>query len=295
MELLHGVVRRKPFFRQMSGLILSLLVIQCPAIADLTINEHLVVKGAGPKYEWNRTIKIKGSKMRIESQHENEAFVTIYDLDSGQEMILQPKHGVANVFNLAEESAKLERRMKDVKSSIQPTGRKKQVLGMDCQDYKYDVQSPDPRHMIDGHLIASVQHVSGILCISPDAPGSQDLADFVRQLRDHNYVPGSISEETHVESESVLFLLIAPLQGLVLENSTESEVGGGSGVGLYGRAVVPNERLATVTSVTVETISESDFKVPTGWKIRKDRSMGLSVPVHKTEQSFPRVRTTDPT
>ena len=276
MRLPNGLVGGKLFFRRMAGVLLLVLVIQFPASADVTITEHLVAKGVGPNYEWNRIIKIKGSKMRIESQHEKETFVTIYDLDSGQEMILQPKHRVASVFNLSEESIKLQRRMGELKSSIQPTGKTKQLLGMSCEEYRYDVYAPDRRHMIDGHLISTFRHQSGVLCIARDTPGSKEFANFAGQMK--NYIPGSISDQTSIETGSALFLLIAPLNGLVLEHAAKSEVGGGDGIGLYG-SQISGERFSAVTNITFDPISSDDFLVPSGWKIRKDRSIDLSVPV----------------
>jgi hypothetical protein len=266
----------KHLFRQIAGVILSVLAIQFPATADVTITEHLVAKGVGSNYEWNRIIKIKGSKMRIESHHEKETFVTIYDLDSSQEMILQPKHRVASVFNLSEESIKLQPRMSDLKSSIQPTGKTKQLLGMNCEEYRYDVYAPDRRHMIDGHLISTFRHQSGVLCIARDTPGSKEFANFAGQMK--SYIPGSISDQSRIETDSALFLLIAPLNGLVLEHASKREVGGGEGIGLYG-SQISGERFSAVTDITFDPISNDDFHVPSDWKIRKDRSIDLSVPV----------------
>lgn len=258
--------------------ILIFFVVQVVS-ADVTITEHLVARGSGPSNEWNRTIKIKGSKMRIESQHEKETYVTIYDLESGQEMILQPKHKVASVFGLAEETAKLERTRKLVKSSIQPTGKAKQVLGMNCDEYKYDVQIPDEQHLYAGHLIATVQQDSGTLCIAPDAIGRKDFSEFAHQSKDRGYLLGSISEQNRIQTDTALFLLIDSLDGVVLEHTSKNEASGGSGVGLYG-TVMSWERFATVTRVTAESLSDDEFRVPDGWKIRKDRTIGLSVPVY---------------
>jgi hypothetical protein len=287
MWLLNGAVSWKLIFQQIQFLVLSLLIFHLPASADVTITEHLVARGTGPNYEWNRIIKIKGSKMRIESQHEKETFVTVYDLESGQEMILQPKHRVASIFGLVEESAKLKHTLKLVKSSIQPTGKTKQALGMNCEEYKYDVYIPDAQHLYDGHLIATVQHDTGTLCIARDVIGSKDFGDFAHQLKDHDYIPGSISDQNRVQTDTALFLLIARLDGLVLEHTANNEIGGGSGVGLYG-TVMSGQRFSTVTSVTAEPLSDDEFRVPDGWKIRKDRSIGLSVPVHlRSERNQP--------
>jgi hypothetical protein len=268
--------------------ILFLLCVQS-ASADVTITEHLVAKGAGPNYEWNRTIKIKGSKMRIESQHEKETFVTIYDLEAGQEMMLQPRRKVASVFALAEETGKLQRTQKFVKSSIQPTGKSKQVLGMNCEEYKYDVYAPDAQHLYAGHLIASVQRDSGTVCIARDASASKDFADFAHQLKDHGYIPGSISDQSRIQTDTALFLLIASLDGFVLEHTAKTEIGGGSGVGLYGTDI-SSERFSTVTSVSIESVPNVEFRVPDGWKIRKDRTIGLSVPASlRSKHNPPRI------
>lgn len=93
-----------------------------------------------------------------------------------------------------------------------------------------------------------------------------------------NYIPGSISDQTGIQTDSALFLLIAPLNGLVLEHAANSEVGGGEGIGLYG-SQISGGRFSAVTNITFDPISSDEFLVPSGWKIRKDRSIDLSVPV----------------
>ena len=263
----------------------AILLCQLATWADVTITQRLGWNSHSPQSGWTRRMLIKGHKLKIESEHDNKVFVSLYDLDVGQESYWDSKGKVVNVFDLSIESTRLEKAMKGVRTSVQPTGQSKQTLTGPCDQFSYEIFIALPRHMVKGILLAPVEHDSGTICVSRGLPGSTEFVEFAQAAKTLGYVLGSISQDqASIDSSSVLFLMAADLNGLFLERSSKSEFQGGAGVGFYG-AAASNEFNATVTAVTSGPIADEEFRVPDGRKIQKDRSMGPSVPVSYQRES----------
>jgi hypothetical protein len=72
----------------------ALLLLLAPRSAkgDVTIRSHISVDGTGGRTKGQRVVRIKGTKLRLDYQTEDHTSVTIYDLQAGTEVILEPKH-----------------------------------------------------------------------------------------------------------------------------------------------------------------------------------------------------------
>ncbi len=267
--------------------LLAILLWQPITRADVTITQRLGWNGHSPQSEWARRIMIKGNKLKIESERDNKIFVTLYDLDVGQESLWDSKGNAANVFDLSVVSAKLEKAMKRVRTTVQPTGQIKKTPMGSCEQFSYEIFIALPRHMVNGVLMAPVEHETGTMCVSRDVRGSKEFADFAQAAKARGYILGSISEDlSSIDPSSALFLAAADLNGVVLERFANSEAQGGPGVGFYGTAA-SNEFHAIVTDITNSPLADEGFRIPDGRKIHKDRSMSLSVPVNYQSKSAP--------
>jgi hypothetical protein len=249
---------------------LLILIFARSASADVTITERSGSRASSPQTDRVRRIMIKGLKMRIESQSDKKLFVTVYDLDAGQETVWEANGKTASVFDLSAESGKHKKEMKTVKSSILPTGQKGQVLGASCEMFKYEVEVAPPS------VPRFLNSLTGTLCVSSDIPGSRDFAQFAEAAKTRGYFLGATSD--FVNPRSALFSAIADLNALVLERTERWEMLGGPGVGFYGTEA-SNEVYSVLTDITNEPISDDLFRVPDGRKIKKDRTMGSSIPI----------------
>jgi hypothetical protein len=256
--------------RKAAVLVLIVLFVQ-PASADVTITQRLGANGQNPQSDWTRKIFIKGMKLKIESQRGKKVFVTVYDLEAGQEMVWESKAKVANVFDLAAESAKLEKRMKTVRTSIQPMGQSKQALGVSCEQFKYEIIVSPPQ------MYSPVNHETGTLCVARDTPGSKDFAEFAEAAKNKGYFLGSVGNGDI--PDTALFSAAAELEGLAIERFGKSEFQLGVGAGASN--IFPTDVFhIIVTSITMDPIADEEFSIPSGRKIHKDRSMFLSVPIN---------------
>jgi len=278
-------------FKRILFAILSFLLLPLPDHADVTITQRLGIKGQNPVSGRVRKIMIKGQKMRIESQRDSGLFITVFDLDAGREMVWESKGKVASVFDLAEESTRHKKDLKLFKTSVQPTGETKQVLGVTCQELRYELVAAKPP------MRGSGTRLTGTICVSHGVPGSADFAQFAQEAKSHGYLLGATSDV--VDPLSVLFLAIADLDGLPLESSERYENSGfmvAPGAGVF-TSDLSTEAYSVVTDIANDPLSEELFRTPDGRKIKKDRSMGLSVPIQlrmgKMQLSFSaRIHTT---
>ena len=257
-----------------------MLLVQPVARGDVTFTLGPGTQGHNSGRSYSHQIMIKGQKMRIEFEYDKKSYVTIYDLESGQEISLDTKRKIANVFDLSVETGKLEKSMKRVRTSVQPTGTTRQVLGMNCDDYNYEVAIELPRQLFNGTLVGGLQRNTGTLCVAFDAIGSKDFAAFAQSAKSHGYLLGSISEEqsSPVNVSTALFSAIGTLNGIVLDKTEKTDLQGGPGVGFYG---TPSsyEIHSEVTAITGDPISDDQFRIPAGWKIHKDRGLGVLSPI----------------
>jgi hypothetical protein len=241
---------------------LMILLVVRSASADVTITERSGSRESSPKSDRVRRIMIKGRKLRIESESDKKLFITVYDLDAGQEMVWEANGKTASVFDLSAESEKHKKEMKMVKTSIQPTGQKGQVLGAVCEMFKYEVGLARPS--IPGFLYG----LSGTLCVSREIPGSGDFSQFAEGAKTQGYLLGATLDTINLRS--ALFFAIADLNALVLERTEKWEMPWENTV---------SEMHSVVTGITNDAIPDELFGLPDGRKIKKDRTLGTSVPV----------------
>ena len=245
-----------PIFRGIGVLSLMILASVAALRADVTIWERDQQGGNVPAELVIRKLKIKGLKMRLETRRGSTAFISIYDLESGKRIRLDPKQKVAFVADLKalSEQQLSQIVVKDLRREVRSTGAKGEFQGAACQEYNFEL---DTRwRTAHGSLLDS-----GTVCISESIPGGAEFANFVDEAFRRGY-PTVAAACSPLHSLAGDRLYGADLRGIAFSSKTESRFIGGLGL---------TQNTMNVTEVNIFSVPNEEFKVPANWKIKQDK------------------------
>jgi len=229
--------------------------------ADVLMTQHGKRVGY-PSEKWTRTLRIKGLRMRVDGTKNGNEFIIIYDLNSGKAYQLYPKHKEAIVVDLKLASATPNGRLPDeFRRSIKETGNKKDIGGVNCNEYKLDFQVSvaKPRHLGD-----EVLNTNGTFCVSQTTPEGVEVANFVQEAMKRGYgVATSLLSPTQSSFGSYLFDQEPNM--LVVGSTIETRI---KTTFVQGKSEFMGTATDTLTTSEIksESISDEYFQIPNDWK-----------------------------
>lgn len=234
--------------------------------ADATVQQQGVSSGVLPKTNWTRTLRIKGTKMRVDSVRGSDTFIYVYDLEAGKRYRLDEKKHQVFVQDLAEESERLKTSLmfQNLKKVIKPTGRQLQIAGTACDEYTFDLQAPT--HPSRG--FSFVLHDHGTVCASQITPVGKDLINFVHEAMRRGYLVAA-SVCSPFASQIGPYFYGDQTNVLLLSANSESEYEGGIALDVGGMG--PSQSRMTVTTINPDPVPDEIFQIPSDWK-RKTES-----------------------
>jgi hypothetical protein len=234
-------------------------------LADATIQQQGIGSHMGAKTNWTRTVRIKGTKMRVDAEHDGEISVSIYDLVAGKRYRLDEKKHQVLVQDLAEENKREDEnfaygRMRKV---VKPTGRQLQIAGSSCDEFTFDLQVPTRL----GQGPALVLHDHGTVCASQVIAAGKDVIDFVHEPKRRDYLPAA-SVLSPSGPQVGPYFYGDQTNVLLLSVTADSEYEGELAYGLPGRG--SNTFEMKVMAVNSDPIPDQIFQIPTDWKMSKE-------------------------
>jgi hypothetical protein len=193
-----------------------------------------------------RKLEIKRLKMRLETRRGSAVFTSIYDLESGRRIRLDPKHKEAFVAELKALSEQLQSQIviKDLKREVRSTGAKGEFQGAVCQEYNFELVTR--WRTAHGALLDN-----GTVCISESIPGGSEFANFVEEAIRRGYPAAAACSPIHSLAGDRLYG--ADLHGIAFSSKTEFRFIGGLGL---------TQNTMNVTEVSVSSIPDDEFAVP---------------------------------
>ena len=155
-----------------------------PAAADVTVTLASTSSGGGlsPGLRHDEITYLKGGRQRID----HGTTSTILDLDGGRLVILDHTARTATIYRLADLQPK-QQDLAQVHVDVEPTGKRRDVSGLSCQEAKVSVVTLDPRRtmmvMPPGHGLGTGRDVTtGSVWIAMNEPGAAEYRAFYRRL-----------------------------------------------------------------------------------------------------------------
>jgi len=203
--------------------------------------------------------------MRLDTEHESETHVYIYDLEAGKRYRLDAKRKEVFVMDLAGMSERWRGSVmsQNLRKVIKPTGQKLEIAGVACDEYTFDLQAPTR----PWRGLSSVLHDHGTVCVSQSVPAGIDVVNFVHEAGKRGYVAAATICSPTASAIGYYFYGDQP-NVLVLSSKTESAYEGAPSPDIHAMTAVENT--TTVTSISVDSIQDAIFQIPTDWKLKKE-------------------------
>ena len=257
-------------------IVIALGVLACAwtAQADVTMVAQMKGKMMGMNPSGETITYIKGNKMRTDQTMGKDKTSTIMDVDGGRMIAVNHSKKEAEVWNMAEMAATLQKVGVDVSGAdvkITPTGNTKEVAGYQATEHQVSV-SVDAS-MPDSPVKMTV-NISGPSYLSTSAPGAADYAKFYMNAAEKGFFFGdpraAKAQPGRAQGMMRMYREMAE-KGIPLESmQTMKMSGSGPMAGILGR-MGNGEISTTVTRISAETLDAALFDIPAGYKVKEQK------------------------
>lgn len=234
-----------------------------PASGDVTLKSKM--SGAGMSGE--TTQQIKGNKVRIDqSMAAGVQTTTIIDAGLRQMISIDHKKKQAEVIDMAAIGQAMEKiGVSDIKSSVTPTSQTRQIAGSTCT--VYDVELIVPMQMGNQKMHMAI---SGPQCIVKNGPGHADIYAFYKMAAEKGFFTDASQAKANPAAAKAMAELQQKMAELGVAFATEMRVG----MQMDGPMAEMMKKMGTtisteVTSVSTAPVPDSQFEIPTGYKVTK--------------------------
>lgn len=234
-----------------------------PVLADVRVKERITFNDLHGSREMNRTIEIKGLRMRIED--ETSGAVMIYSVEAGKRFRLDTPKKELFVMDLLSASKHMEEPVAQKKLSrdLRPSGKEFRIAGQRCDEYTFELRAP----YRPGAAPLTNLWDRGTVCVSTVAAVGNDFSSFIREAMKRGYIRAVVPISPTLSpigpyffgQDTNLFVL-----GARTQSSFESEQ-------IPPPRIPLIERKAIITEIRSDMISDKDFQIPVDWKLRKDK------------------------
>lgn len=238
------------------------------ARADVTLSQTVAGKGLMKMADGQQVTYIKGGKMRTDSAQQSSV---IFDLDAQTMTHLEHGKKEATVTNLRELQETMSQYTDaSVKVSVEPTGKSGEYAGQPCKEYTLSMTMP----MKPGGDESMAMDVSttGPMCVSESAPGKADFAAFYLKAAEKGFVftdaRAAKASPGTAKSMTEMYRQMAKL-GIPLYNRITIKMGGSGPMGAIMSRMGGMTLTTTATKISTETIADSLFTVPAGYKVKQ--------------------------
>jgi hypothetical protein len=240
-----------------------------PAAADVTLKQKTSGKGPiGAAADGESTTYIKGLKFRSDQTAGNRQTSMLMDAGGSQMIVLNHEKKEADVFDMAKMNESMGElvSVSDIKSSFTPTGQTRQIAGSTCAVYDVSITMP-----VKIANMPMTMAMTGPYCLVKDGPGQADFAAFYKAAAEKGFVfgdPRAAKASPTPRAMTEMYRKMSELGVPFAMDTTIKTTGEGPMAALMGKmgnAGITSE----VISASTESIAQSMFEIPAGYKINK--------------------------
>lgn len=246
-------------------------LLAAPSAADVKMVTQVESTGMAAAANGESTVYIKGLMMRSETTARGEQMVMLLDVENGRMVSLDVKKEKAEVFDLKGLQKQMEQFVdsSDVSVSLEPSGATETVAGETCNVHEMTVRVKV--EMAPGSGMGATMVMDGTSCLVPDAPGAEDYERFYKAMAEKGMFlgdpraaqgPGAGTQKGMAE----LYRAMAEKGMAYHSDLIMSFDASGMMAKMFDRFAFDTE--TTVTSVSTESLPDSLFEIPAGWKVK---------------------------
>jgi hypothetical protein len=248
------------------------LALTAQVFADVTIKSTGSGKGMGFSSDMTTITYLKGMKMRVDNVSGDTTRSMIFDVENQKMYSFDSKKKEADVFDMSaigEDMSKVVQ-INDVKASITPNGKTKQIAGRMANGYDMEISVPATIGGPGGMALTMV--LTGPAWIVKGSPGAAEYAAFYKAAAERGWIfsdpraaKGSPGQAKAIAEMSAR---VASL-GLPYESTMDIKMSGdGPMAGMMARMGAIS-MTNTVQSVETGTLGADMFAPPAGYKLNQ--------------------------
>ena len=262
----------------------AVMLVSAVLHADLTITQTVTVEGGaaammGGNAAPRIVLRIKGTRTRSETEVMGQSTVMLFDLATKQMVMLNAADRTARVVDATSPAIPAGTPMPDMEMSFKPTGQKRTIDTMVCDEYAIAMtmsmaSMAGPGAQMPPETAAMLKDLKMVLTgstwLAKSGPGVAEFAAYQKAATDAN-MGAAVSAAMGGSSNGLDKILAASssAQGLpYLTEMTMSMEGTGPMVEMMkqmGSMKITNK----VTAISTEALSDDLFKVPADYKLVK--------------------------
>ncbi|MEO1083266.1 MAG: DUF4412 domain-containing protein [Acidobacteriota bacterium] len=245
-------------------LALALATLAAPAAADVTIVADTKVDGLGQSGDGETITKISGMKSRTEADIGRNSSITLMDLDAKQMVVLNERRKRAEVFDM-NAAAQQQVALQTHEVMLEANGNKREIAGYACEDHDLKARIEAGMEGMELEVV-----MSGVVCLSQDAPGKDEWAAFNQAMAERGLFfgnPEAAQAQPGRERGMTEMYRKMSEKGIALASDLNIGFeGDGPMAAMMGR--MKFETSTTVKSISTEAVPASEFSPPAGYKVK---------------------------
>jgi hypothetical protein len=242
------------------------LVLTSPARADLSLSGRSSVLAMGMQGVGQEGLWLRKNKLRRDLIDRGKAYTHLYDVASREITVIDHSQRLASVYAMSSlnHDAGAQFVAKDLKLDLNPTGRRHQLQGWSCQEYKMLAAMPAE---VAGEK-ASFE-MDGTIWLARNAAEQSETALFVRAAQEPDFFMGipvlARKSPGQAKGMSEVVRRLAPM-GLICAVDVDTRYQGS------GRMAELSRKLASHIAVTYERyttdlVKDEVFEIPKGYRV----------------------------
>ncbi|MEO1367383.1 MAG: DUF4412 domain-containing protein [Acidobacteriota bacterium] len=246
------------------ALFLALALAAGPAAADLTIVADTTLDGLGQSGEGETITKISGLKSRTESDIGRNSSTILMDVEAKQMVVLNERRERAEVFDMSAAAAQ-QVGLQTHEIMLEANGNKREIAGYGCEDHDLKARIEAGMEGMELQVV-----MTGVVCLSSDAPGKDEFAAFNRAMAERGLFlghPEAAQAQPGRERGMTEMYRKMSEKGLALASDLKIGFEGkGPMAAMMGR--MKFDTSTTVKSISTDPIPASEFSPPAGYKVK---------------------------
>ncbi len=260
-----------------------LLLVSAVLRADVTITQTMTIEGPAAALMGNSAppqivMRIKGTKVRTETQILGQSAVVLSDLATKQIITLHATDKTARVVDAANPIVPAGAPMPETDITFKPTGQKRTIDDLVCDEYAValtmDMASMGQPGSEAAQMLQGVKLViGGSAWLARSGPGVSEFAAYQKAAVEANMI-ATVSSALGGAGNGFDKILTASagVQGLLYLSEMTMNVEGSGQVADMMKQMGTLKMTNKVTSISTEEIPDSLFSVPADYKMAKQEA-----------------------
>ena len=255
--------------------LVTVLAFATPSFADVTVKSTVAGMGMGMGGNTQTVTYIKGTKMRTEMTAGDTTRISIFDLDAQKMYSFDSKKKEADVYDIQKMSGEMQKsvQVSDMKVSVKPNGKTKDLLGKSAAGYDMDISIPAMMGGANGMKMTVT--LFGPIWVVKGAPGSADYMNFYKSAVEKGWFftdpRAAQAQPGQAKAMAEMYRQMAATGGIPYEHEMNIKMSGDGPMAAAFAKMGNITMTTTVTSVETTTIAADLFAVPAGYKLKEQK------------------------